>query len=367
MKNEKNYMIIESSPVDIKKYVELKTKFDGNRQIYKEGVCKKIQSQDDLQKLMEKHSAKTLSKKVKHAFQEFYNISLEEVEIITEYTAYETNASYTGGDKKVIHIDPLLFDGLHDFFVICYIWEDFMYHDEKKISRTQEDYQNATFMNDIYFKYFTTIFYAIIEDQTLCDIYKFMYVIERYRHIGEGNEAIFNVIIACQFCATYFCVAHECAHAYFDLKGISFTHDDKYSADEYEEFEADKLAFNLVIKMIKDEEESNINPDDRELYPYSYMAPMMLIDFYKAYMTIKYAIRKSDEAKQLKANAIARHQRLMNYYYEYFDKYCFPYDTDKGNEAYNGVLNSIDKYNEMLEEYKANGKFDEIITFLKNC
>lgn len=365
MQKEKNYMIIDSSPVDVKEYIELKTKFDGNRQIYKEGVCQNVHSQEDLQVLIEKHSAKTLSKKVINAFQEFYNISLEEVEIITEYTAFETNASYTGGDKKVIHIDPLLFDGLHDFFVICCIWENFMYYDELKIKRTQEDEQNSLFMNDIYFKYFTTIFYAIIEDQTLCDIYKFKYVLEQYRQIGDN--AIFNLIASCQFCATYFCVAHECAHAYFDLKGISFIHDDNYSADDYEEFEADKLAFNLIIKMIKDEEESNINPDDRELYPYSYMAPMMLIDFYKAYMTIKYAIRELDEAKQLKANAIERYQHLMNYYYEYFDKYSFPYDTDKGNEAYNGVLNSIDKYYEMLEEYKSNGKFDEIITFLKNC
>lgn len=98
--------------------------------------------------------------------------------VFTKLTKRETNASYYMSDKSII-IDPLLIDGLHNFFVICYIWEDFMYSDENIKVRNQADDDNASFMNDVYFKYFTTIFYAFIKDKALCNIYKFKYVLEQ--------------------------------------------------------------------------------------------------------------------------------------------------------------------------------------------
>lgn len=356
-------MVLFTDP-HLDKYELLKDTKDKERILLGKSIGKKLKTTSNLKELDKLHGIKLVCHKVVQKFNAFYKCNIEQVKIFTNLTKRETNASYYESDKSIV-IDPLLIDGLHNFFVVCYIWEDFMYYDENIKVRNQADDDNAFFMNDVYFKYFTTIFYAFIKDKTLCDIYKFKYVLEQSDKIGES--ALFNLITSCQFCATYFCVAHECAHAYFDINNITFASDDVYSAEEYEEFEADKYAYKLIIELIKEEEQSGINVEDRELFNYSYLAPMMLINFFIAYFTIEEKIFPYKDTKLLLDNAENRLNELMKYYYSYYDKYDFPFDTEGGNAAYNGVLNSLDKYKEMIEQYDKNGKLSVIFNILDNC
>lgn len=71
--------------------------------------------------------------------------------------------------------------------------------------------------------------------------------------------------------------------------------------------------------------------------------------------------------KLLLNNAENRLRELMKYYYFYYNEYDFPFETEGGNAAYNGILNSLDKYKEMLEQYDKNGKLSVIFNILDNC
>ncbi len=359
----KNYMVLFTES-HLDEYELLKETEDKEQILLGKSISEKLNTTSDLKELDKLHGVDIVCQKVVQKFNEFYKCNIEQVKVFTKLTKRETNASYYMSDKSII-IDPLLIDGLHNFFVICYIWEDFMYSDENIKVRNQADDDNASFMNDVYFKYFTTIFYAFIKDKALCNIYKFKYVLEQSNKIGES--ALFNLITSCQFCATYFCVAHECAHAYFDINNITFDSDDIYSAEEYEEFEADKYAYKLIIELIKEEEQSGTIIGDRELFNYSYLAPMMLINFFIAYFTVEEKIYPHKNVKLLLNNAENRLRELMKYYYFYYNEYDFPFETEGGNAAYNGILNSLDKYKEMLEQYDKNGKLSVIFNTLDNC
>lgn len=358
----KNYMVL--FPEQHSDYEPIKENEDKEQLLLGRSISEKLNTTSDLKELDKLHGIKLICQKVVQKFNAVYKCNIEQVKIFTNLTKRETNASYYGSDKSII-IDPLLIDGLHNFFVICYIWENFMYSDQSIKVRNPADDNKKSFMNDRYFKYFTTIFYAFIKDKALCNIYKFKYVLEQIDKIGES--ALFNVITSCQFCATYFCVAHECAHAYFDINNITFDSDETYSAEEYEEFEADKYAYKLIIELIKEEEQSGTDVKDRELFDYSYLAPMMLINFFIAYFTVEEKIYPHKNFKLLLNNAENRLNELMKYYDLYYNEYDFPFETKGGNAAYNGILNSLDKYKEMLEQYDKDGKLSVILNILDNC
>lgn len=363
---KKNYIIIDSNTNEDKEYVEVKLNFDKanmrNPDVFNSGICSDIKSLDDLLRLDKKHGLTTICKKVIKSFEQFYDVSLNGVDVVSKYTSYEVNAIYKSGNKKEIIIDPLLFGSIHAYFVVSFIWEDYLYYSENQIISTISNSDN---INDRYFRYLTTVFYSIIKDETLCNIYKFKYVKEYYDKIGEN--ALFNVIVNCQYYATYFCVAHECAHAYFDIKGIEFCANENYSAEEYEEFEADKLAYNLILKMIKDENKSSMNDEDREVGDNSHLAPMMLMEFYYLYMIINKKLSAKKDVDHLIKNVQNRGNKLLDYYHQSIKPYGKTDEFKAGEIAYQANQNIMGKYCEMFNEYNLNGNLDNILNILDNC
>lgn len=355
-KTIKNYIMLQTDQFNSKRYIRIGRKYDQEDGVFKEGICHNLKK-DDIDYLEQIHGLESICKKVLRAFEDLYRTNLSDIEIVTEYTARELNASYYGDRKRVI-IDPYLFDALHEFFIVCFLWEDFMYqYEQVNDGMRVEDCD----MQNHFFKYFLSIFHAVIEFDTHSDIYKFKYVMQKYREIGKNP--LFNLIVACQYSSIYFCIAHEYAHAYFDLTNRQFYSDEYFTGDEYEEMEADKLACNLLIEMINKEEKSNTQIEERELFNYSYKSPLMLMEFYLAYFTVKEKMLSEDFTKQKKFTN--ERQSKLERYINSISRKEFLFDTQVGDFTYDGFFNAVSEFHNMLMNYDAQGKLLEIFDFLK--
>ena len=352
----RNYITLQADQLNIPKYIRIGRKYDQEDGVFKEGICHNL-NKDDIIDLEKKHGLEPICKKVLQAFENTYNISLRDLEVVTEDTARELNASYHGDRKRVI-IDPYLFDALHEFFIVCFLWEDFMYQYEQVNDGTRvEDCD----LQDHFFKYFLSIFHAVIEFDSHSDIYKFKYVMQKYKEIGQNP--LFNLIVACQYSSIYFCIAHEYAHAYFDLANRNFNSDVKFTSDENEEMAADKIACNLLINMINEEEKSNIQIEERELFGYSYKAPLMLMEFYLAFFTVKEKMTGMDFTTQKKFTN-ERQSALINYINS-LNEGDFVFDFQIGNFTYDGFFNAVVEFHTMLKDYDNKNMLPDIFDFLK--
>ena len=47
-----------------------------------------------------------------------------------------------------------------------------------------------------------------------------------------------------------------------------------------EEFRADSIAYDIVLRLMIDEENAGIESNDREVLAYCYLSPMMIFDFW---------------------------------------------------------------------------------------
>lgn len=355
-------MTIHTKILEDRNFIKFERTFNPKDKLLQNGICSDVKTYDDYLALDEKHGYKELCLRTVKAFEDFYDVDLGDLDVLSDYTIHESNAGYISGAKKMIHIDPFLIDGLHEFYILCFLWESEMYKIESRDIDFKNEVENSLNSNERFFKYMVASFYAAIVDKKVCDLYSFELVYEAYKKIGQNT--IFNLGISCQYCALAFCVAHECAHAYFDIKKQKFASNDNYSADDLEEFEADKMAYKLIIGMIDNEQ--NLDVKEREMFNYNYMSPMMLMEYYYAYFIIDEKIKNVNNLYLIE-KLRERGNHLMKYYYEYFDKYNFPFDTDEGNCAYNGILNAMCKFCDMFKEYNLNGKFNIILEMLKEC
>lgn len=110
----------------------------------------------------------------------------------------------------------------------------------------------------------------------------------------DANDALFQLISGdvqilqlaedCYWTIVVFSLAHELAHAY--LAGIGKRYSRRHP--EKEEFDADMIAYHIVLKIIMEREGNN-----RILEKYTYLAPMMYMDFFDLYYYTDRVLYKS--------------------------------------------------------------------------
>lgn len=324
------------------------------------GISEMNITDEEMTAMIKKYGIEHICQKVVQAFNDLTRVGLDNVEFITNLSrrSLRAFARFKNG-KMSVDIDNYLTEEIHSFFVLIYLWADLLY--QESVSETEYYEGDVTFaqMNDVYFKYIFTKYYALIKDNNRCDIYTLKYVIKEYEKIG--TKSVFNLAVCCEQCAKYFLVAHECAHIYFQRAKIVFPNSDKIKAAEQEEFLADKIAFDIINHIISEEEKGNID-GERVMYPYTYKAPVMLLGFYYLYFVVLSLFDKSAEPLKMIDYVKKRILSLKNYIPE-----CkFDYDLTEGDNAYDALNDTIDTFLEIFYIYRDDGRLNEIIELLEN-
>lgn len=355
MSKKTKYMIIEEEESTVLQR-EVPFVFDFDSGVFVEGICKEYNSYQRVMQLIDTHGIDKICRLVVSKFKNYYGINLDEVKIITNMTRNTVNASFDP-KSNVITIDRMFMDSLHNYFIICFLWEDYAYSNQQTPNEKEREKEDAK-INEIFFKYLLSSYYSLIKESAPCDVLRFKKVWDKYLKIGENS--IFNLIVACLYATVYFCVAHECAHAYFQQTNTEFKKTKELSAEFIEECAADKMAFKILVNMIQDETNSDIDIKDRELWDYAVFAPLMLLHFYIEYFMVCKRIEDASKKPNLKncfSNAGLRWWHLL----KFINKFDIPFDTKEAQLAYRSFLNSVESFDEIFQKLDDIGDLDIIL------
>lgn len=145
-----------------------------------------------------------------------------------------------------------------------------------------------------------------------------------------------------------FNIAHEFAHAYLASIGKKYTKEHP----EKEEFDADKIAYHIVLKIIIDGEGNN-----GILENYTYLAPMMYVDFAELMYYTDRVLYKTVLVDRGHPALKKRKEALFATVYK--DEYDF--DTVMGNHLYGGFLDVCDEYKDQVLLKMERGKLTKIL------
>jgi len=168
-------------------------------------------------------------------------------------------------------------------------------------------------------------------------------------YLVSGDLQVLQLAEDCYWTIVVFSLAHEVAHAYLAHMGRQYSR----QHPEKEEYDADMIAYHIVLKIImeKDGEEEQI------LEKYTYLAPMMYMDFFDLYYYIDRILYKSRFSDPQHPWPADRKNRL----FVVANKDEYDFDTVDGNHLYNGFLDVYDEYKEQVLLKMERGKLDKIL------
>ena len=136
------------------------------------------------------------------------------------------------------------------------------------------------------------------------------------------------------------------AHAYL---AVMLGSEYKKLPSRKEEYEADAIAYNIVLKIIMEE--------NTVLEKYTYLAPMMYMDFFDLYYYtdwILYDSLCSDIQHPIPPDR-------KDYLFTIVDREEYDFDTADGNHLYSGFLDVYDEYKEQIRLKMEKGKLEKIL------
>lgn len=293
-------------------------------------------TEDLLAENTERYSIEKIFEIVKTCFFEEYGYKTQKFDLNNLYQ--RSINSYISNDKdeeirKVVHIDELLESTLFSFFLAMFKWS--------------KDFNNPEMYGDC----FIHILYLMND----CCIFGEMQAADAndsLLKILSGDIQILNLAEDCYRTVLVFTIAHEIGHKY--LHSISKTapkDKEQHKVLVDEEYKADEIAYNVVLNMIMKKYSV-----DADLETYTYLAPMMYMDFFDLFyytdrVLYKTVLERTDHPiiKKRKGHLFAIADR---------DKYDF--DTEEGNDLYSCFLDVYDEYRTQLLIKNEKGKLDKI-------
>lgn len=288
-------------------------------------------TEEQLRENNQKYNLDKIFKIVKDYFEKEYGYNGEEIELSNRYQ-YSVN-SYIFLDNErtqFVHMDELFEASIMSFFLVILKW-----------SKEFDDKER-------YGDFFLYLLFIMNDVSILGDIPNSTSN-EALFQIIRGDVQIMNLASACYWTVVVFNLAHEVAHAYFA------SINKKFSKRKKEEFAADAIAYDIVLKIIIDQK--NLLDEDTILEEYTYLAPVMYMRFFDLFYytdRVLYNKRITSNTHPLPEDRISHLFAIAN-----DDKYDF--DTTDGNHLYSGFLDAYDEYRTELILKKERGKLDKII------
>lgn len=292
----------------------------------KSGLTKEQLKQND-----EKYNLNRMFQLVKDYFEREYGYRGESVELSNRYQYSINSYIFMDGEREqFVHVDELFESSVMSFFLTIFKWS--------------KEFENI----NIYGECFKYLLFIMNDVSILGDIPNAASNEALLRLINEDVQ-IMNLAASCYWTVVVFSLAHEVAHSYFNSIGKKFLNRRK------EEFEADAIAYDIVLKIIIDQSKSD--DKDRILEQYTYLAPVMYLWFFDLFYytdRVLYNRRIVTNTHPLPKDRVSHLFAIVNN-----DRYDF--DTVNGNHLYGGFLDVYDEYRTQLILKKERGKLDKII------
>lgn len=300
-------------------------------------------TEEKLIDILNMHSMKKRYEKIQVKFKDIYQFDAKDFLLMDNKISGRLVAYFDSSGKK-IYFDGMIENSYFSIFLIIFIWSN--------------HYEEKTRFSD-YFKYLTTALYAIIKDEQVANVQKFKYIEEDF----YNNEQILNISTSCVVFSLYFNLAHELAHAMFSEKPeyLNQVVSERYkdSSEKNEELMADLIAYDVTLRLMIDEK--NSEEKNKELSEFAYLSPLMLFDIYELLDEVSRAINgKGYSAYHDHPEIKERKEILLKLPYE--DRYDF--DSTDGNVIYNFFLDAKELYLEILNNNIKNGMFSKLIQWI---
>lgn len=287
-------------------------------------------TEEKLKENMAKYNLQTMFDIVKRYFAKEYGFTGTEIELSNLYQ--NSINSYIYNDRvnpAFVHIDELFESTVMGFLLAMLKWSK----DFENLETYGECFRYVLFlMNDV------CIFgemQGMDANQVLMDTV-------------NGDIQILQLAEDCYWTIVVFSLAHEIAHAYLSAIGRKYT--EKHP--EKEEYDADMIAYHIVLKIIIEEKGENTVLED-----YTYLAPMVYMDFFDLYYYTDRVLYKTVFYDWQHPTPIKRKNRL----FAVVDKDDYDFNTVDGNHLYSGFLDVYDEYKDQLLMKMERGKLDKVL------
>lgn len=289
-----------------------------------------VLEEEQIRKNMKKYNLPKMFELVKKYFKKEYDFEENTIQLSNCYQ--KTINSYIYNNQKnptFIHIDELFESTVLSFFITMFKWS--------------KEIDNLEIRGDC-FKYML----FLMNDVCIFGEMQAPDANNALLHLLGGDIQIMKLAEDCYWTIVVFSLAHEMAHSY--LLSIGKKYSEKHP--EKEEYDADAIAYDLVLKIIM--KESN---EESILEKYTYLAPAMYMDFFDLYYYTDRVLYKTVILNPKHPKPIDRKGHLFAIVCK--DEYDF--DTVNGNYLYNGFLDVYDEYKEQILLKREKGKLDKII------
>lgn len=287
-------------------------------------------TREELGRNSERYNLQNLFLELKESFRRKYGY-YSQSELVSKFNGM-LNSLFDGGKVRFIYVDELLQLSVILFIATMLAWDD--NHDDVEIYGNCFRF-SLFLLNDV-------CIFGEVPGKSL-----FMDVLPRFLkdiHIAELAEDCFWTIMA-------FTLAHELAHEYLASRDKASCRAAGTKNSIEEEFEADRIAYDMVLNNIMEG-----NPDNMMLKNYTYLAPMMYMDFFDLFYYTDRILYKRRIPVIDHPLPNTRKEALFRVAND--DKYIF--DTESGNDLYNCFLNSVDQYKEQLLLKEQRGKLKAV-------
>lgn len=287
-------------------------------------------TEEQLKKNIERYNLQQMFALVKKYFKKEYGYEGDGIILSNQYQHTINSYIYDDYENPVfVHIDELFESTVISFLLAMFKWS--------------KDFNNL----EVYGKSFKFILYLLND---VC-IFGEMQGIEANDELLEllsEDLQILQLAEECYWAIVVFSIAHEVAHAYLASIGKKYT--EKHP--EKEEYDADMIAYHIVLKIIMEE-----NKKECVIEEHAYLAPMMYMNFFDLYYYTDLILYKSKFSDPLHPSPIDRRDRL----FAVVDKDEYDFDTINGNHLYGGFLDVYDEYKNQLFWKMKKGKLDKIL------
>lgn len=287
-------------------------------------------TEEQLRENMERYNLPKMFEVVKGYFKKEYGYAGEDITLSNRYQHTINSYIYNDQDNPVfVHIDELFESTVIAFLLAMFKWS--------------KDFDDL----DVYGDCFRYVLF-LMNDVCIFGEMQGQYANDSLLQVISGDVQILPLAEDCYWTIVVFSLAHELAHAY--LADIGKRYSEKHP--EKEEFDADMIAYHIVLKIIMEQED-----DKRILEKYTYLAPMMYMDFFDLYYYTDRVLYKSRFFDPQHPLPIDRKERLFALVNR--DEYDF--DTVDGNHLYGGFLDVYDEYRDQILLKMERGKLNRVL------
>lgn len=287
-------------------------------------------TEEQLRSNMQHYNLENMFALVKKYFQKEYNYAGSNIELNNRYQRSVNSYIYDDTENPaIIHIDELFESTVMAFFLVVFKWS--------------KDFENL----EIYGNCFRYLLY-LMNDVCILGEMQGEDANRAMLEMVKGDLQILQLAEDCYWTVLVFSLAHEVAHAYLSSIGRVYTK----QHPEKEEYEADAIAYHIVLKIIMDKEENN-----GVLEEYTYLAPMMYMDFFDLIFYTDRILYKT-KIDDLSHPAV---KKRKNHLFGIVDRPEYDFNTVDGNHLYSGFLDVHDEFKEQILLKMERGKLNKIL------